>query len=376
MSRIIDPDKTCMHVNAWPEADRTLWLAARANSEFEDDGGSAAHWRPSTAQTYREGYGRWVNFLTRSKVDLATSPNDRVTPELVRAYVASLSEQGLAVQTCCNRVSQLHGVMMALCPDNDWNWLKRRANRMAVIADDHRRTRALSLFTGDILRRTLKALNAYQTVQPEFDLMAAVEYRNWLMMATIALLPLRRRNFAELSVSKSLRRIGKLWSFEVAASDTKQRKTIEMPIPEVLHRHLEYYLTAVRPILLAGRTSDRLWISVRHTPMTSHSIYISTTNFTRATLGTAINPHCFRHIAASTVVAGDPGLVEAARALLTHGETQTTKDHYIIGESLAVGRQHAKLIATLRREARCAGRRNDVHERSEARQSLAQRTWR
>jgi hypothetical protein len=43
-------------------------------------------------------------------------------------------------------------------------------------------------------------------------------------------------------------------------------------------------------------------------------------------------------------------MVESARALLTHGETQTTKDHYILGQSLAAGRHHAGLIAKLRQE--------------------------
>jgi site-specific recombinase XerC len=356
MSRITDPARVCLHVKAWPEADQRLWEAALAHGDYEDEASPAAGWRPGTVQTNREGYGRWMNFLIRTEADLSASLGERVTPERVRAYVLELADQGLAVQTRCNRISQLYSVMAALCPTRDWSWLKRRSNRMAVFADDARRTEPLDMFTGDILSKALKALKSFCLSESEISLNAAIEFRNWLMVATVTLVPLRRSNFAALSVSKHLRRTGHDWRVELPAEEAKHHKPIVMPIPEVLHRHLENYFTSVRPVLLAGRVSDRFWISVRGKPMTSHSIYISMTKFTREALGTAINPHRFRHIGASTVVVANPSFIEAARALLTHGDTQTTKDHYIIGQSLFVGRQNSQLIATLRRRSADANR--------------------
>ena len=95
---------------------------------------------------------------------------------------------------------------------------------------------------------------------------------------------------------------------------------------------------------------NRLWITIRHTPMTDHSFYIAMTNFTRKVFGKAINPHKFRHIGATSAVLGAPDKLEAARAFLAHGSSATTQDSYIIGNSLASCRSNAELIARLRRK--------------------------
>ena len=350
MARIIEPARACLHVEAWPPADKILWRDALAEGDLEDDTRTgAARWRPTTTQTNREGYGRWINYLQRSGVDLQTAAAERVTPDRVRGYIAELSNQGVALQTRCNRISQLFCVMLALAPAQDWDWLKRRGNRMAAIAGEDHRQRPLTMFTGDILAKALKALKLAEANGIKPRLAPAIDYRNWLMVATMALMPLRRHNFAGLSITRHLRCIGSIWRVEISAEDAKQNKAIVMPVPAVLHRHFQYYFERVRPALLAGRVSDHFWISWRHTPMTDHSVFVAMTNFTRDVFGEAINPHRFRHISATTLVIAAPEMVELARALLTHGETQTTKDHYILGQSLAVGRQHAQLIANLRR---------------------------
>src|SRR4029077_13411013 len=136
------------------------------------------------------------------------------------------------------------------------------------------------------------------------------------------------------------------------------RKRITMPIPSVLHPHIRFYLDQVRPTLLNGRTCDRLWVTIRHTPMTDHSVYIAMTNFTKKVFGTAINPHRYRHMGATTIIVGAPEKIDAARAFLSHSSRKTTEDHYIMGQSLAASRSHAALIARLRRTLPGAKRAN------------------
>jgi integrase len=277
-----DPARVCLHVRDWPEADQALWTTALTGGLPEDDdAGRGSAWRPTTIETNRQGYGRWINYLKRSDLDLGADPADRVTPETVLGYRQELEAQDLKPQTRCNRIAELMAVMLAFAPERDWGWLKRRLNRMYALADAERRQKPITIFTGDILDKAFKALDMARRDGVGPRLTDAVEYRNWLMVAMLALSALRRRNFAELSVS--------------------------------------------------------------------HSVNVAMIAFTRKVFGVPINPHRFRHIGATSIVMAAPDMMEATRAFLSHGDTQTTKEFYVIGESLTASRQHADLIGKLRR---------------------------
>ena len=350
MTRIVDPSRQCLHVRDWPATDQTLWGKAFSPRDLEDDGRSpAAAWRPGSIQANREGYGRWINYLAGSGADLTVDPADRVTPNRVRSYLGELRQQQLSIRTQCNRISQLLSVLLAIAPDKDWSWLKGRFRHLDALALENRRQSPLPLLSGDILHEALKALTRAQKDGATLDLALAVTCRNWLMVAMATLVVLRRHNFATLSIERHMRLAKEKWLIDVPPEESKTKKPITMPIPQLLHSHIRFYLEKVRPLLLRGRMSDRLWITVRHTPMTDHSFYIAMTNFTRKVFGKAINPHKFRHIGATSVVVAAPEKLEAARAFLAHGSSATTQDHYIIGINLAASRSNAELIARLRR---------------------------
>jgi site-specific recombinase XerD len=325
-----------------------LWRCAL---DGDSESAAAIRWRHRTCLLNRQGYGRWINHLLRSGVDLGKSPVERVTPDQVRAYLGELRSQELAAETICGRISQLHAAIAAMAPDHDWAWLKRRRNHLIVVAREKRRRRQIPMFTGEILGRALKALKHIEVEGAGQRVRSATTYRNWLMIATLALVPLRCHNFAGLTLSRHLRRVRDDWFIEIPAEEAKGRREIVMPIPPVLHRHLHYYLEHVRPLLLADRDGDWFWVSQFHTGMIAASVSDAIKTFTRKVYGQAINVHRFRHIAATTTVMAAPKMVEAARALLTHSSPQTTQNHYILGQSLAVGREHASLIAKLRRRS-------------------------
>jgi integrase/recombinase XerD len=349
MSRSIDPSCRCLPLQEWPASDQRLWERAVLQLDFEDeDRRAAAAWRPTTTQTNREGYGRWLNYLARAG-QLDGAPADRATPTRVREYLAELRSQGISVRTQCNRISQLLSVMLAFAPEVDWRWLKRRFNRLDALAREHAQPAAPVLLSGDILDRTFAALNAFELVG-EFSHADAITYRNWLMMAMLILVPIRRQNFAELAIGRQLKRIGEDWRIEISPDESKAGTPIILPVPRALAAHVEHYLRDVRPRLLRGKDNDRLWITTKHGAITGHSIFVAVTNFTRKMFGTAISPHRFRHTAATSVVIAAPERVEAARALLSHRDSAMTENHYIIAASVAVSRQHSALIAKLRRE--------------------------
>jgi site-specific recombinase XerD len=341
----------CLHLRDWPELDQKLWQEALAARDYEDENRSpAAKWRPTTIQTNREGYGRWIDYLERSGKRLDEPPDDRVTRERVKGYLTELEQQGVSIRSRCNRISELLSVLLAIAPDGDWAWLKHRFKALDAQAQEARQRPAPPLLAGDILARAFKELRAMEGAEDcDRNLYWAIGYRNWLMLATLTLVPLRRRNFATLSLDQHMRVAGREWLVEIPAAEAKGGKPITKPIPPALHCHIRFYLEQVRPILLKGNRSDRLWITNRHGPMTPHSFFIMITNFTREVFGAPIGPHKFRHIGATSILLATPGETEVARAFLGHGDYATTHDHYVIGESIAASRQRSAVVAKLRR---------------------------
>ena len=72
-------------------------------------------------------------------------------------------------------------------------------------------------------------------------------YRDGLMIALLAARPLRRRNFAMITIGQHLIRVGPDWRLLFAAADTKTGQPIETDLPDRLVPYLEHYLCAVRP---------------------------------------------------------------------------------------------------------------------------------
>jgi integrase/recombinase XerD len=331
----------CLHVQDWPELDQKLWHEALAARDLEDEDQSpAGKWRPTTVQTNREGYGRWIDYLQCSGEGLDEPPDQRVTGDRVNGYLADLEQQGVSIRSRCNRISELLSVLLAIAPQADWAWLKHRFNVLDARAQEARKAPAPTLLAGDILGRAFKVLRAMeQAKDPECDLYWAFGYRNWLMLAMLTLVPLRRRNFAELSLDRHLRVAGQEWLVEIPPAEAKGGKPITCPIPPALHCHVRFYLEQVRPLLLKSNRSDRLWITNRHGPMAPHSLFVAMTNFTREIFGTPIAPHKFRHIGATSILLATPGETEVARAVLGHGDYATTHDHYVVRRTLPGGRR-------------------------------------
>jgi integrase len=179
---------------------------------------------------------------------------------------------------------------------------------------------------------------------------AAIAYRDGLTIAFLALIPLRRRNLADLVLGHTLLCERSSWTVVFGEDDTKTRAVFEVPLSDVLAAALEAYLSLHRPILEArvGRWArpidGALWVSKDGSPMTQMALYDRIRARTKEYFGVAINPHLFRDAAATTLAIADPAHIRIAAPLLGHRTFVTTERHYRQARALEAHRSYIDVL--------------------------------
>ena len=342
------PKHICWQVQDWPAADQAAWFEILAPGDILEPGGAAAHWAPDTIHKNRRGYGRWLCFLAEEDpAAVVLNPAERVTHEAVRAYLEALRQQDLSPYTVVGRLSELHDVIKAMAPEGDWAWLRNAINRLRRRVRPKTDKAAKVHSSVRLLEAGLQLMTeATSSVSP---IMRAVRVRDGLMVALLALRPLRLRNLAMIEIDRHLVQQNGAWWLLFRAEETKTGEPIEVPVPDILEAPLWRYLEVHRPDLLQGGTSQRLWINQYGDAMSDQALYRRITKVTKRRFGVAINPHLFRHCAATTIAIEDPQHVSIAKSLLGHSSLATTEAHYNQARALEAGRVYHAHIRELRR---------------------------
>jgi integrase/recombinase XerD len=326
------PERVCLRIDQWPEEDRRLWVAACAPSDIleHEVGGRAAHADISNAKAAK-GYGRWLTYLTRIvPKTLAEAPAERITPERLCAYVDSLIAIANGTQTILARLQELGEVAKVMNPNRQWSFINHLASKIRALHRPARDKSNLRL-SSELVDLGFKLMRSAEDL---VGLDAAIAYRDGLIVAFLALIPLRRRNLADLVLDRTLVREGSSWIVAFDEDDTKTHAAFEIGLPEVLRVPLETYLSVHRPILKAraGRwtrpVERAVWVSKDGSPATQMALYDRIRARTKECFGAAINPHLFRDAAATTLAIADPAHVRIAAPLLGHRTFGTTERHY------------------------------------------------
>ena len=342
------PERGCLPVPQWPDADRRLWLAACAPGDILDDevGARSAHAGISNTKAAK-GYGRWLTYLSLSAQEaVAEAPAERITPNRVRAYVDSLIAIGNSTHTILGRLQELGEVAKVMDPNRRWSFINDLA---AKICARHRPSRDKSnlRLSNELIDLGFKLM---ESAAPCSKLDAAIAYRDGLTIAFLALIPLRRRNLADLVLGHTLLCERSSWIVAFGEGDTKTHAAFEVPLPDVLAAALEGYLSLHRPILeaRAGRWTrpigGALWVSRDGSPMTQMALYNRICARTKDYFGAAINPHLFRDAAATTLAIADPAHVRIAAPLLGHRTFATTERHYRHARALEAHRSYIDVL--------------------------------
>ncbi len=361
----------------WPAADgAALERASQSGNPFARTG-RAARWRPATRCALVGAYARWLGFLVGLGCSLDTeAPPDRITPERMECYARFLIAR-CAPKTVASYLGQLHVFARHVWPSHDWRWLCHMQAQQHRMADPVRNKAARIVPQSELLQLGLDLMDKAAAMPVSDDLRAgpghpALVFRDGLMIATLAMRPLRLSNFLGLQLHRHLTRNAQGWTIAVPAAETKNHSALSLQLPELLVPALELYLEVYRPLLLdmRGPSSSQhpmrpagahLWVTRCGTAMTPASMEKLLERHTPPRFGHYVNAHLFRDCLASSMADDDPENVRIAADLLGHRSFQTTQAHYIqANQRVALGRV-ADLIQDRRRaqlvQRRQVGRR-------------------
>ena len=177
----------------------------------------------------------------------------------------------------------------------------------------------------------------------------ALQYRDGLIIAFLALIPLRRRTLVMLRIGKHLVKSGGCWSLDIPEADTKTKDALDYSISKTISMRIDDYLERFR-----GRIPDAgkhlgLWASNKGCPMSDDAIYAAVFKRTKTALGFGVNLHRFRHAAASLWSIQDPVNVRGVKDLLGQDSFNTTETHYITSRSRISGRKLAHALDLFRK---------------------------
>ena len=346
------PERTCLPIHQWPPEDQRRWTTACAQGDvLEGDAGCRSAHRPITNRKAEKGYGRWLTFIAiHEPAVLISPPEARITHERAMRYVNDLRRLGNSSGTLLGRLQELGEVASAIAPTGDWAFLKKMASRIRATHIPARSTEP-----GHLSHEVLGLGFDLMATLPADPLRAAIGYRDGLTLALLAMLPLRRRNLSELTLGETLQRHGAGWRITFAGAQMKTDVPFMLDVPQILLPDLERYLETHRPVLVArtGRwhqpAEQALWVSKDGSRLTEMALYDRIRACTGRAFKKPLNPHLFRHMAATTLSVEAPGAVRSAAALLGHRNFSTTERYYIQAMGLESGRRFAETITQIQK---------------------------
>jgi integrase len=332
-------------LDLWPDADRNTWNTACRPAARLRPGGAASHLKPVTRDDLARRYARFLGFLDRRgllRLDESAAAN--VTVDNVVAYIAELKDNVGSV-TVYGSVYKLRRAAQFIDPKRDVTWLVDIERDLAL--DMRPRSKFDRMVMAEVLVEAGLTLIYQAESSPKMtELARSCQVRNGLMVALLALCPIRLKNYTALEIGRSFVEIHGAWWIVLSASETKEHRPDERPIDELLTPIITRYLSQHRPVL--ARTSyppSALWLSSRTgAPMNEGGVGDAVSATTLATVGVKVSPHLFRTSAASTAATCGGENPYLASALLHHTHPTVTNAHYNRATTLSAAESLRQIV--------------------------------
>ena len=310
-------------IEFWPEADRKAWIAACQPSQRLKRGGAGSHMKPITLDDLARRYGYFLDCMNRQGLlDLNKAAGGHVTPENVDAYLTELTARVGSV-TAYGSIYKLRRACELIDPARDLSWLADIEKDLALVMRPRSKADRWVL-TEVLVEAGLTLIAEAENSRKMSKLGQARQVRNGLMVAMLAMHPIRLKNFADLEIGRNFVEIKGSWWIVLSASETKEGRPDERRIDDLLQPALDRYLKKYRPVLAgADQSTAALWLSSNDgNPMTYDGVARAITETTRSTVGVAVSPHLFRTAIASSAAIHGGANPHLASALLHHTDSR------------------------------------------------------
>ena len=335
-------------VAEWPYADRQAWEEACRPRIRLKPGGRASYLAPISRAEFTRRYGAFLGFLQRiGRLDIHARPAAHTTPSNVAAYIAELNGRVRSV-TVWNCVYKLRRASELLDTSADFCWLLEIERDLALVMVPR------SKFDRVVLSERLVEGGLTLLAQAESSSKSAFQFakqvRNGLLIAVLAVCPIRIKNFASLTIGESFKKIGDSWWITLAAAETKTGNLEERRVAEFLNRAIDIYLDQARPVLIGNKSiSNPLWISSRTGgQFTTKNLGTLISKITLQTIGVDVSPHLFRTAAATTAAMYGKETPYLASALLGHTDPRVTHEHYNRASSVQAANLYGSILEQYR----------------------------
>ncbi len=180
----------------------------------------------------------------------------------------------------------------------------------------------------------------------------AVGVRNGLLIALLALHPIRIKNFATLTIGNTFINVGSRWWLHIPSEDTKSHRVDDRQVPGFITDAVDSYVNTHREVLCQGVAEHRaLWVSsTTAQQLTTKNLGTLISKLTRETIGVDVSPHLFRTAGASTAAVYGGNHPHLASALLNHRDPRVTEEHYNRATSLSAGNEYAQITQLYRQQ--------------------------
>ena len=327
----------------WPELDRLGWTEALRPSQRLKRGGAASHLRPVSRADIANRYGLYLDYLQRDgRLNSAGGAATLVTPDNIQRFVAELQARVRSV-TVWNSIYKLRRAAQLIAPTADFAWLAEIEKDVAFTAIPRSKSDRLVL-AERLVEAGLTLIQEAETFG-KTALARAAGVRNGLLIALLALHPVRIKNFAALSIGDTFISVDEHWWLHIPAENTKSHRMDERRVPKFVTDLVNRYIQIHRPVLCRGLEHRALWVSsTTGRQFTTKNLGTLISKITSEAIGVDVSPHLFRAAGASTAAVYGRDHPHLASALLNHRDPRVTREHYNFSNNLSAGEEYA-LIA-------------------------------
>lgn len=262
----------------------------------------------NTIESYRRDLMKLQEFAARHGLGM----RDPIPPSLVTSFLALLRRGSLGASSVARLLSTLRGWFRFL--------VRERIVETNPLRDLAARRRAVTLPKTLTKQEVVRLLDMPAGSSPE-------ERRDRAMLELLYASGLRVSELTGLDVSQLDLSGGFL---RIAGKGAKERV---VPMGEAARGLVADYLTHVRPVLLKGRSSGKVFISRRGRALTRQAFWkLLRQRARRAGITKRISPHMLRHSFATHLLEGGADL-RAVQTMLGHADIATTQIYTYVERS-------------------------------------------